>query len=433
MKSSRLAAALCLSFAPTVLADPLFDFYQQLHANPELSHFETKTAALLATELRKAGFQVTTGIGKYKDGSQAHGVVAVLENGAGPRLLIRADMDALPIVEETNLPYASKVTSTNTAGQQVGVMHACGHDIHTTTLLGTAREMAARRNEWQGTLVLVGQPSEETLDGAQAMLRDGLYQRFGKPDMALAMHVSAGLATGVIGVYAGATHAAVTSIDVTIRGIGGHGAAPHRGKDPVVMAAQFINQIQTIVSRNQDPLDPAVVTVGSIHGGTKRNIIPDEVKLELTTRAHSEKAMDIIVAGIQQAAEGVAVSNGLPAERKPIVKIIETETGPANINDKQLAIKVKTAIIAALGASKVNDGFPIMGSEDFALYSLPGQQIPTVLFNVGVIPAELLAQAKAGKIHVAGTHTSRFAPEAKPAIQAGVQAMTAAAIDLLQK
>jgi len=237
----------------------------------------------------------------------------------------------------------------------------------------------------------------------------------------------------VIGVYAGATHAAVTSIDVTIRGVGGHGAAPHRGKDPVVMAAQFINQIQTIVSRNQDPLDPAVVTVGSIHGGTKRNIIPDEVKLELTTRANSEKAMNIIVAGIQQAAEGVAVSNGLPAERKPIVKIIETETGPANINDKKLAIKVKTAITAALGASRVNDGFPIMGSEDFALYSLPGQQIPTVLFNVGVIPAELLAQAKAGKALVAGTHTSRFAPEAKPAIQAGVQAMTAAAIDLLQK
>jgi len=433
MKYSWLAAALCLSFAPTVLADPLFDFYQQLHTNPELSHFETKTAALLATELRKAGFQVTAGVGKYKDGSQAHGVVAVLQNGTGPRLLIRADMDALPIVEETNLPYASKVTSTNAAGQQVGVMHACGHDLHTTTLLGTAREMAARRNEWQGTLVLVGQPSEETLDGAQAMLRDGLYQRFGKPDMALAMHVSAGLATGVIGVYAGATHAAVTSIDVTIRGVGGHGAAPHRGKDPVVMAAQFINQIQTIVSRNQDPLDPAVVTVGSIHGGTKRNIIPDEVKLELTTRAHSEKAMNIIVAGIQQAAEGIAVSNGLPAERKPIVKIIETETGPANINDKQLAIKVKTAISAVLGASRVNDGFPIMGSEDFALYSLPGQQIPTVLFNVGVIPADLLAQAKAGKAYVAGNHTSKFAPEAEPAIQAGVQAMTAAAIDLLQK
>ena len=433
MKSSWFATALCLVFAPPVLADALFDFYQQLHANPELSHFETNTAALLATELRKAGFQVTAGVGKYIDGSQAHGVVAVLQNGTGPRLLIRADMDALPIAEETNLPYASKVTSTNAAGQQVGVMHACGHDLHTTTLLGTAREMAARRSEWQGTLVLVGQPSEETLDGAQAMLRDGLYQRFGKPDMALAMHVSAGLATGVIGVYAGATHAAVTSIDVTIRGVGGHGAAPHRGKDPVVMAAQFINQIQTIVSRNQDPLDPAVVTVGSIHGGTKRNIIPDEVKLELTTRAHSDKAMSIIVAGIQQAAEGIAVSNGLPAERKPIVKIIETETGPANINDKKLALKVKAAITAALGSDRVNDGFPIMGSEDFARYSLQGQQIPTVLFNVGVIPAGLLAQAKAGKAQVAGTHTSKFAPEAEPAIQAGVQAMTAAAIDLLQK
>lgn len=430
---AALPAIFCLSFAASAPADDLFDYYKHLHANPELSHAEVKTAASLAAELRKAGYQVTERVGTYADGSQAYGVVAVLENGPGPRLLIRADMDALPIIEETKLPYASKVTSTNAAGQQVGVMHACGHDLHTTTLLGTARELAARRKDWYGSLILVGQPSEETLDGAQAMLRDGLYQRFGRPDMALAMHVSAGLATGVIGVYTGATHAAVTSIDVTIRGTGGHGAAPHRVKDPVVMAAQFINQIQTIVSRNQDPLDPAVVTVGSIHGGTKRNIIPDEVKLELTTRAHSEKAMHIIVEGIHNAAAGVAASNGLPADRKPLVRIIDTETGPANINDKALAARVKTAIASALGAARVTDGFPIMGSEDFARYSLEGQQIPTVLFNIGVINAGLLAKAKAGDAYVAGTHTSQFAPEAAPALQAGVQAMTAAAIGLLQK
>nr|WP_314858133.1 amidohydrolase [uncultured Undibacterium sp.] len=417
-----------------VMADDLFDYYKRLHANPELSHFEINTSANLAAELRKAGYQVTERVGKYADGSRAYGVVAVLENGPGPRLLIRADMDALPIVEETGLPYASKVKAKNLAGQEVGVMHACGHDVHVTTLLGTARELAARRKEWHGTVVLVGQPSEETLDGAQALLRDGLYQRFGRPDMALAMHDSPGLATGQVGVFSGATHAAVTSIDVTIRGIGGHGAAPHRGKDPIMMAAQFINQIQTIVSRNQDPMNSAVVTVGSIHGGTKRNIIPDEVKLELTTRASSDAAMKIIVDGIHRAAEGVAVSNGLAEDRKPIVKIIESETGPSNINNAALAARVKKAISGALGADKVTDGFGIMGSEDFAQYSLPPERpIPTVLFILGVIDQELLAKASTGKAYVPGTHTSKFAPMAEPALKVGVKAMTAAAIDLLQK
>ncbi|MFZ6818385.1 M20 metallopeptidase family protein [Undibacterium sp. Ji22W] len=435
---ARIIAGLFATFgtltSSAVMADDLFDYYKRLHSNPELSHFEVNTSANLAAELRKAGFKVTERVGKYADGSQAYGVVAIMENGPGPRLLIRADMDALPIVEETGLAYASKLKVKSVAGQEVGVMHACGHDVHVTTLLGTARELAARRKEWQGTLVLVGQPSEETLDGAQALLRDGLYQRFGRPDMALAMHDSAGLATGMVGVYAGATHAAVTSIDVSIRGIGGHGAAPHRGKDPVVMAAQFINQIQTIVSRNEDPMDSAVVTVGSIHGGTKRNIIPDEVKLELTTRARSDTAMKIIVDGIYRAAEGVAVSNGLPDDRKPIVKIIESETGPTNVNNGPMAARVKKAIAGALGADKVTDGFGIMGSEDFAQYSLPPErEIPTVLFILGVVDPELLAKANAGKAYVAGTHTSKFAPMAEPALKVGVKAMSAAAIGLLQK
>lgn len=433
----RLTAPLLLStllFLTTPLqADDLFEFYKHLHANPELSRAEVNTARLLAGELRQAGYQVTEGVGQYADGSRAHGVVAVLHNGPGPRLLIRADMDALPITEQTGWPFASKVVSKNAAGQSVGVMHACGHDLHTTTLLGTARAMAARRQDWQGTLVLVGQPSEETLDGAQALLRDGLYDKFGQPDMALAMHVSAAVPTGVVAVYSGATHAAVTSIDVTFRGIGSHGAAPHRSKDPVVMAAQFINQIQTIVSRSQDPLDPAVVTVGSIHGGTKRNIIPDEVKLELTTRAHSEKAMQIIIDGIKNAAAGVALSNGLPADRQPVVTIIDSETGPANINNAKLASRVKSAVGAALGPNRVNDGFAIMGSEDFALYSLPKRQIPTVMFNIGVTDAALLAKANAGQAYVAGPHTSKFAPQAEPALKAAVTAMTAAALDLLKK
>lgn len=435
-----LIGTLCVLGTPissatdTTNTDDLFAYYKHLHANPELSHFEVNTSANLAKELRKAGYKVTERVGKYADGSQAYGVVAILENGPGPRLLIRADMDALPIVEETGLPYASKVKVKSASGQEVGVMHACGHDVHVTTLLGSARELAARRKEWQGTLVLVGQPSEETLDGAQAMLRDGLYQRFGRPDMALAMHDSPGLATGFVGVYSGATHAAVTSVDVTIRGIGGHGAAPHRGKDPVVMAAQFINQIQTIVSRNQDPMDSAVVTVGSIHGGTKRNIIPDEVKLELTTRASKDTAMKIILDGIQRAAEGLALSNGLPDDRKPIVKIIESESGPANINNAALAARVKKAMAAAIGADKVTDGFGIMGSEDFAQYSLPPErEIPTVLFILGVVDPDLLAKAKLGEAYVPGTHTSKFAPMAEPALKLSVKAMSAAAIGLLQK
>src|SRR6266702_1936396 len=290
----------------------LVSTYKSIHSHPELSHHEEHTAALLASELRKVGYTVTEGVGKYPDGSQAYGVVAVLQNGAGPRVLIRADMDALPVVEETGVPYASHVKSTNASGQEVGVMHACGHDIHVTTLIGTARALAASKYKWHGTLILIGQPSEEMIDGARAMLADHLYERFGKPDMAVALHDTNTHAAGTAALVSGPAMASSTSIDVVLRGIGGHGARPQEGKDPIVMAGEFIVQLRTIVSRQESPLDPAVVTVGDIHGGTRRNIIPNEVKMEITARAFSEHARDIIVDGIRRTAQGVAVSAGVP-------------------------------------------------------------------------------------------------------------------------
>ena len=252
--------------------------YKGIHAAPELSHHESQTSALLANELRKAGYTVTERVGKYPDGSQAYGVVGILKNGAGPTLLVRTDLDALPVTEKTSLPYASSVRSKNPAGQDVGVMHACGHDIHITTMIGVARNMAALKGQWHGTLMLIGQPSEETIDGAKAMLADQLYERFGRPDLAIALH-DANFAAGKVSVVSGSALASSTSIDVVMRGVGSHGAAPEAGKDPIVMASEFVVAAQTIVSRSIPPDQPAVVTVGDIHGGTKRNIIPDEVKM----------------------------------------------------------------------------------------------------------------------------------------------------------
>ena len=296
----------------------LLEIYKDIHAHPELSHQESRTSALLANELRSAGYTVTEHVGKYPDGSRAYGVVAVLENGPGPRLLIRADMDALPIVEQTGLSYASHVRVKNATGEEVGVMHACGHDVHVTTLIGTAHALATLKNQWHGTVLLVGQPSEETMDGARAMLSDGLYERFGTPDMAVALHDTNEHPAGDVGITSGPALSGATSVDVIIRGVSSHGSRPDAGKDPIVMAAEFIMQIQTIASRQVDPRDAAVVTVGDILAGTRRNIIPDEAKMELTVRAFSEKARETALDGIRRAARGVAVSAGVPDDRAPI-------------------------------------------------------------------------------------------------------------------
>jgi amidohydrolase len=410
----------------------LVETYQGLHSHPELSHHEERTSALLAAELRKAGYSVTERVGKYADGTQAYGVVAILQNGPGPRLLIRTDMDALPVIEETGVSYASHVKAKNSAGQEVGVMHACGHDIHVTTMIGSARVLAANKSKWHGTLMLIGQPSEEMVDGAKAMLADHLYERFGTPDLALALHDTNSHAAGTVAITSGPALAAAMSVDVLLRGIGGHGAAPQEGKDPIVMAGEFIVQLQTIVSRQENPRDPAVVTVGDIHGGTKRNIIPYEVKLEITARAFSDKSAQVILDGIKRTAQGVALSAGVPDNLAPIVTLLENESSPMTYNDPALASRVKAALVNALGAQNVFDEQPIMASEDFGLFGLEGHKIPTVMFWLGAMDPAKLAQAQAEGKSLPGPHTSKFQPLPEPTLRTGVAAMSSAAIALLQ-
>ncbi|MGH9596926.1 MAG: amidohydrolase [Edaphobacter sp.] len=405
--------------------------YKQLHLAPELSHHEAQTSALLAEEMRKAGYAVTERVGKYPDGSQAYGVVGILKNGAGPTLLIRTDMDALPVTEGTGLPYASKVRSKNPAGQDVGVMHACGHDIHITTMIGVARNMAALKSQWHGTLMLIGQPSEETVDGAKAMMADHLYERFGKPDMAIALH-DANFAAGKVGVVAGGpAMASSTSIDVIMRGIGSHGAMPEAGKDPIVMAAEFIVALQTVVSRSTPPQQPAVVTVGDIHGGTKRNIIPDQVKMELTARCYSEAVRQTIIEGVKRTARGIAIAAGVPEDRMPIVTVLEHESTPPLIDDSALTAKLQKVFVAKLGADNVIPQPPVMGSEDFGIFSMK-ETIPAVMFRLGAYDPAKVAESKRTGIPLPSPHSPFFAPLPEPTLRTGVTAMTDAAVALLQ-
>ena len=409
----------------------LVDIYKNLHEHPELSHYEEHTSALLASELRKAGYTVTDHIGKYPDGSQAYGVIAILKNGPGPTLLVRADMDALPIVEETGVPYASHVVVHNKSGQEVGVMHACGHDVHTTVLIGTARAMAASKDKWHGTLMLVGQPSEETIDGAKAMLADHLYERFGKPDLVIGLHDTNELPAGQVGLLPGNAMASSTSIDVVIHGIGGHGSAPQVGRDPVTLAALYITQMQTIVSREEDPQDPTVITVGDIHGGTKRNIIPDEVKLELTSRSFSAASRQRVIDGLKEMAAGITASAGLPPEKAATVTVLDNEFTPVQYNDPALTARERSALEKTLGTENVITMRPIMGSEDVGIFGLDGK-IPVGYFRLGAMYPDRFAQAKAAGKLLPGPHTSRFEPDPEPTIHTGVTAMTAVATALLQ-
>ena len=410
---------------------PLLSLYKQIHAHPELSHAEAETSAIVARELRASGYAVTDHVGVYPDGSRAYGVVALMKNGAGPTLMIRADMDALPLVERTGLPYASHVTAVNKAGQTVGVMHACGHDLHTTVLIGVARAIAAARTRWHGTVMLVAQPSEETADGARAMLADHLYERFARPDMVVGLHDANIWPAGKLGLAMGRAQAGTTSIDVTIRGVSGHAAAPQLAKDPVVLAAMFVAQLQTIVSREEDPLDPAIVTVGSIHGGTRRNIIPEEVKLELSTRAFSDQGRKVIVDGIRARAAGLAISAGLPPERAPIVTVLEDQSAPPLYNDPALSTRVRAALIGAIGRDNVVDAPPVMPSEDFGVYG-QGGRIPVAFYWLGAMnPAAFAAAAARGET-LPGPHNDRFAPDPETAVPAGVTTMTAVALALLR-
>lgn len=410
-------------------APALIETYKHLHRTPELSGREEKTSAFVAGELRKLGYTVTEHVGKYEDGTQALGVVAVLENGAGPRLLIRTDMDALPVEEKTGLDYASTVKVTNAQGQQVGVMHACGHDLHMTVLLGAAREMAERKSQWHGTLMLVGQPAEEIVEGARALLADHLYERFGRPDFVLAEHDTNDTAAGSIALKGGPLMASSTSINVTIRGIGGHGSAPQAGKDPIVLAAEFVLVAQTIVSRQIDPQQPAVLTVGTIHGGTKNNIIPDEVTMGLTLRTYSPAVRDQIIADIRRTAKGLAEAYGISADRMPTVT--PSEGAPATYNDPALTERLRVFAAAALGKERVLEARAVMGSEDVGLFSLDGQ-IPAVFYWLGAADADKLAESRKTGVALPGLHSSLFAPVYAPAIKAGVTAMSSMALGLLQ-
>jgi hippurate hydrolase len=405
--------------------------YKEIHEHPELSHFEAHTSAILAAALRKDGYEVTDHVGVYADGSKAYGVVAIMKNGPGPRLLIRADMDALPIVEETGVSYASHVRAKTITGQDVGVMHACGHDIHTTTMIGVGHAMAEMKSQWHGTLMLIGQPSEETIDGAKAMMADHLYERFGTPTYAIALHDSAVKGAGTVSMATGPALASATSVDVTIRGVSGHGAMPQLAKDPIVMAAEFIMELQTIVSRQEDPSNPTVVTVGDIHGGTRRNIIPEEVKMEITTRSFSEQAREIVLSSIRRTADGVALAGGVPKDPAPTVMVLENESAPLLYNDPKLAARAKASLIKALGAGNVFDQPAAMPSEDFGVFGM-GNKIPTFMFWLNAMDPEKWAAANAEGKMLPGPHNSHFEPDPEPTLRTGVLSMTSVAIDLLQ-
>ncbi len=417
-------------------APALLDTYKDLHAHPELSHHEERTSAVLAKGLRAAGYTVAEHVGRYPDGSRAFGVVGVLKNGPGRTLLIRGDMDALPIVEETGLAYASRVVTKYPDGREVGVMHACGHDVHTTVLLGTAQALAATRASWHGTVMIVGQPSEETIDGAKAMLADGLYERFGRPDQIIGLHDTNTMPAGAVGILGGFAQASSTSIDVVIHGIGSHGSAPQLGRDPVTLAAYYVAQIQTIVSREEDPQDPSVVTVGTIHGGTKRNIIPDEVRLELTTRSFSDKSRQVIIDGLKQIAAGITASAGLPPDKAATVTVLEDESTPVEYNDPALSAEVHDLLVKALGAEHVLPVEKTMGSEDVGVFGMSADlkrhEIPVAYFRLGAMDPQKFAAAEAAGKRLPGPHNSRFEPLAQPTLRTGVTALTAVAAGLLQ-
>ena len=444
-KTAFFALLLSLSLAAPAFAQQSLDAmidgeiaqlvstYKMLHAAPELSHYEVKTSAFFAAQLRALGYEVTENVGKFSQPNwKGHGVVAVMKNGGGPTVLVRTDLDALPVEEKTGLPYASTLKTKNDAGQEVSVMHACGHDIHITNMLGTARMLSQLKDQWHGTLVLIGQPAEETIDGAKAMLADGLYAKIPKPDFVIALHDNADLEAGKVAYCPGFAMANSTSVEITIRGLGGHGSAPQATKDPIVVAAQTIVALQTIVSRETSPLDPAVVTVGSIHGGAKSNIIPDEVKLLLTVRSYKEEVRQHILASIARITKNIAAAAGIPEDRAPIVKVSDTEVTPATYNDPKLTERLAGAFEKSLGADNVVKWPPIMASEDFGNFSLDNQ-IPSCMFWLGAIEPSKVAESKKSGKPLPSLHSSLFEPLPEPTLRTGVKAMTTAVLELMKK
>ena len=398
----------------------LLEIYEDLHLNPELSFEEKESAARLAAELGRLGFEVTENVGRYDDpGLTAYGLVAVLRNGAGPTVMLRTDLDALPVEEKTGLPYASR---------RPGVMHACGHDIHMTSFLGAARLLTGMREQWSGTLVMIGQPAEERGAGARAMLADGLFQRFPRPDAAIALHVTDGLPAGKVGPREGYMLASADSVDITIFGSGGHGAMPHLAKDPIVLAAQTILALQTIVSREVEALEPAVVTVGAIEAGTKHNIIPSEARLQLTVRAFDPEVRLQVISAIERIASGIALAAGIPPDRSPSV-VVADESTPATYNDPELTRRVTAALRRELGDRNVVEGSRVMAAEDFSVYGLQEPRVPITMFWLGVADPASLARAAGGGPAVPPLHSAEFAPLPGPSIRTGARALAAAALE----
>ena len=396
MKLSPLLILFLLQLALCVRADStlrneiqsdypyLESLYVHLHMNPELSFQEEKTSARMATELRNLGFTVTENVGGY-------GVVGVMKNGAGPTVLLRADMDALPVVEKTGKAYASNATTVDASGNTVNIMHACAHDVNMTVFIGAARRLTAMTDKWQGTLIMIAQPAEEVGAGSRAMLKDGLFERFPRPDYNFGLHVSASEPAGKVIYTKGYAMANVDSVDITVYGIGGHGAYPHRTKDPVVLSAQIINALQTLVARELKPIDAGVVTVGSIHGGTKHNVIPDKVELQLTVRSYTDEARSLLLEGIKRIAEGQALAMGLPPEKLPVVKIKDEYT-PSVYNNPELTERIINVLKTVFAEERLIPGEPVMGGEDFVRYGRVEPKIPSLFLWIGGVEAEKYTQ-----------------------------------------
>jgi len=414
-------------FLPTIAFTEvdLNELYIDLHQNPELSFQEEETSQKLAQILKDMGFEVTPEVGGF-------GVVAVFENGPGKTLMIRADMDALPLEEKTGAKYASKKKSINQVGAEVFTMHACGHDIHMTSLIGTAQNLIKMRGDWSGTLVLNLQPAEERGSGARAMIRDGIFERFPRPDFNLALHVSADLPTGKVAYVPGWAMANVDSMDIIVKGIGGHGAYPHKTIDPIVLSAQLINNIQTIRSREISPLDAAVVTVGSIHGGTKHNIIPSEVTLQLTLRSYTDEVRNNTISSIKRISRGLADSVGLPEELYPVITLKDEYT-PALYNNPEFTETIRLIAEEALGKENVIKSTPVMGGEDFGMYGRVEPKIPSVLFWLGAVNKKVYDRSKREDIELPSLHSPFFLPDYKPSIETGVKVTTAMALNILSK
>lgn len=394
------------------------ELYQHLHAHPEVSFAEKETSARIAQELRAVGCDVTTGVGGF-------GVVGLLVNGDGPRLMIRTDLDALPVTEQTGLVFSSKLKTTAADGNESGVMHACGHDIHMSNMIGTARYLAANKDRWRGTVMFIGQPAEEKGGGAQAMLADGLFKRFKQPDLALALHCDSTLPTGKIGFRAGYALANVDSVDITLTGKGGHGAYPHTTIDPIVMAAHLILDLQTIVSREIKPTDPAVVTVGSIHAGTKHNVISGSCHLQLTVRSYSPQVRKQLQAAIERKAKAVAASHNAPEP-----KIEFSDGTPAMFNDEALVARVVPTFRRVLGEANVESAEPSMGGEDFSEYGLAG--VPIFMYWVGTVePQRLAGYRRVGQMPPS-LHSPVYYPDAEQTLRTGLLTMISATLDLLK-